>query len=94
MRNYSILGPNIAKRRTPMLQDQYKQIGGGSPIKKWTELQGEGMVEILDKISPDTGMYTWCVCLVCMPCVRVRCVCLCLLRVAYVMEVKHINRHC
>lgn len=53
----SRLGPAIAKRRTPSIQKQYHEIGGGSPIKKWTTLQGQGMVEILDKISPETGDY-------------------------------------
>ncbi|ESO98047.1 hypothetical protein LOTGIDRAFT_174413 [Lottia gigantea] len=51
----SKLAPMIAKRRTPSIQTQYQKIGGGSPIKKWTELQGQGMVEILDKISPATA---------------------------------------
>ncbi|CAH1789178.1 unnamed protein product [Owenia fusiformis] len=45
----------IAKRRTPSIIDQYREIGGGSPIKKWTDIQGEGMVKILDKISPETA---------------------------------------
>lgn len=48
----SQLAPVIAKRRTPRIQAQYAKIGGGSPIKKWTQLQGQGMVDILDKISP------------------------------------------
>ncbi|XP_059171681.1 ferrochelatase, mitochondrial-like isoform X2 [Physella acuta] len=48
----SQLAPMIAKRRTPRIQAQYAKIGGGSPIKRWTQLQGQGMVEILDKISP------------------------------------------
>jgi protoheme ferro-lyase len=51
----SKLGPIIASRRTPSIQKQYHEIGGGSPIKKWTTLQGQGMVDILDKISPQTG---------------------------------------
>lgn len=34
------LAPFIAKRRTPKIQDQYSKIGGGSPIKMWTEKQG------------------------------------------------------
>ncbi|XP_052819889.1 ferrochelatase, mitochondrial-like isoform X2 [Mya arenaria] len=49
------LAPLIAKRRTPKIQEQYHEIGGGSPIKKWTHLQGQGMVEILDRISPETA---------------------------------------
>lgn len=51
----SQLAPFIAKRRTPKIQEQYRKIGGGSPIKKWTEIQGKGMVEILDRISPETA---------------------------------------
>jgi len=51
----SKLGPWIAKRRTPKIIEQYNEIGGGSPIKKWTDLQGEGMVKLLDQISPETA---------------------------------------
>ncbi|XP_029371201.1 ferrochelatase, mitochondrial isoform X1 [Echeneis naucrates] len=49
------LGPFIAKRRTPKIQEQYSKIGGGSPIKHWTSMQGEGMVKLLDKMSPETA---------------------------------------
>ncbi|XP_072310030.1 ferrochelatase, mitochondrial [Eucyclogobius newberryi] len=49
------LGPFIAKRRTPKIQEQYSKIGGGSPIKHWTSLQGEGMVKLLDHMSPETA---------------------------------------
>lgn len=52
----SQLAPWIAKRRTPKIQEQYSKIGGGSPIKMWTEKQGQGMVELLDKMSPKTGI--------------------------------------
>lgn len=45
----------IATRRTPKIVEQYRKIGGGSPIKKWTDIQGEGMVKLLDQISPETG---------------------------------------
>ncbi|EDL09705.1 ferrochelatase, isoform CRA_a [Mus musculus] len=34
------LAPFIAKRRTPKIQEQYRRIGGGSPIKMWTSKQG------------------------------------------------------
>ena len=51
----SRLAPWIARRRTPKIQEQYRKIGGGSPIKMWTERQGQGMVELLDKLSPETG---------------------------------------
>ena len=43
------LGPYIAKRRTPKIQAQYKEIGGGSPIGKWTDKQGEAMCRLLDE---------------------------------------------
>jgi ferrochelatase len=49
------LGPFIAKRRTPKVQKLYEEIGGGSPILHWTTVQGEGMVERLDSLSPETG---------------------------------------
>lgn len=55
--SYSQLAPFIAKRRTPKIQEQYKKIGGGSPIKMWTHKQGSEMVRILDEISPETGQY-------------------------------------
>uniref|UniRef100_A0A8C6GJV9 Ferrochelatase n=1 Tax=Mus spicilegus TaxID=10103 RepID=A0A8C6GJV9_MUSSI len=50
------LAPFIAKRRTPKIQEQYRRIGGGSPIKMWTSKQGEGMVKLLDELSPATGV--------------------------------------
>ena len=53
LQNY--LGPWIAHRRTPKVRKQYDEIGGRSPIRIWTEKQGQGMVEILDKISPETA---------------------------------------
>jgi len=45
----------ISTRRTPRIIEQYREIGGGSPIKKWTDIQGQGMVRLLDKISPATA---------------------------------------
>ncbi|CAF0951847.1 unnamed protein product [Adineta steineri] len=53
------LGSLIARRRTPSIQEQYAKIGGGSPIKMWTENQGEGMVKILDQISPSTAPHKY-----------------------------------
>ena len=52
---HSQLGPLIARRRTPVVKKHYEEIGGGSPIKKWTDLQGVGLVKILDDISPETA---------------------------------------
>lgn len=49
------LGPLISKRRTPKIQKQYADIGGGSPIRKWSEYQNEEMCRILDQISPETA---------------------------------------
>jgi ferrochelatase len=49
------LGPLISKRRTPKIQKQYAAIGGGSPIRKWSEYQSSEMCKILDEISPETA---------------------------------------
>jgi len=51
----SILAPWIAKRRTPRIEKQYTDIGGGSPIRRWTEFQGEGMAALLDELHPTTA---------------------------------------
>lgn len=51
----SWLGPFIARRRTPKVQKLYQAIGGGSPILHWTEVQGRGMCERLDAMSPQTA---------------------------------------
>lgn len=52
---HSKLGPWIAQRRTEEVQKKYNEIGGGSPILKWTNLQGELMCRELDVISPTTA---------------------------------------
>lgn len=49
------LGPFIARRRTPKVRNLYASIGGGSPILRYTEAQGKGMVARLDRISPETA---------------------------------------
>ncbi|WWC63866.1 ferrochelatase [Kwoniella dejecticola CBS 10117] len=51
----SVLAPVIAKRRTPQIEKQYTDIGGGSPILKWTKLQGEEMCKLLDELNPETA---------------------------------------
>ncbi|GAA6043570.1 hypothetical protein JCM8097_005257 [Rhodosporidiobolus ruineniae] len=51
----STIAPYIAKRRTPKIEKQYADIGGGSPILRWTRTQGEGMAKLLDELSPDTA---------------------------------------
>lgn len=49
------LAPLIAARRTPKIVEQYRKIGGGSPILRWTRLQGEEMCKLLDEIHPETA---------------------------------------
>lgn len=51
----SYIGPLLSKRRTPKIQKQYSDIGGGSPIRKWSEYQNAEMCKILDRISPETA---------------------------------------
>lgn len=51
----SKLGPWIAKRRTAEVQKKYNEIGGGSPILKWTNMQGELLCKQLDNVSPETA---------------------------------------
>ncbi|KAI1195216.1 hypothetical protein F5X97DRAFT_308719 [Nemania serpens] len=53
LQNY--IGSFISKRRTPKIQKQYAEIGGGSPIRKWSEYQSAEMCKILDRISPETA---------------------------------------
>jgi protoporphyrin/coproporphyrin ferrochelatase len=48
-------GPRLARRRTKGVQKNYADIGGGSPILRWTEEQGRGMCERLDRLSPGTA---------------------------------------
>lgn len=50
-----ILAPLIAKRRTPRIEQQYTDIGGGSPILRYTQLQGEGMCALLDEMNPESA---------------------------------------
>lgn len=49
------IGPLLSRRRTPKIQKQYAAIGGGSPIRKWSEHQASEMCKILDQISPETA---------------------------------------
>lgn len=53
LQNY--LGPLISRRRTPKIKKQYADIGGGSPIRKWSEYQAEEMCKILDKTRPESA---------------------------------------
>ncbi|KAK6883233.1 Ferrochelatase, mitochondrial [Candida tropicalis] len=51
----NLLAKFIATRRTPKIEQHYKEIGGGSPIRKWSEYQCKKVCEILDDISPKTA---------------------------------------
>lgn len=51
----SQLGQWIASRRTAEVQKKYEEIGGGSPILKWTNTQGSLLCKQLDKVSPLTA---------------------------------------
>jgi len=51
----SYLGPLISRRRAAAVAKQYAQIGGGSPIRKYTEMQGVLMTKLLDERSPETA---------------------------------------
>lgn len=50
-----LLAKFIARRRTPSIEERYDEIGGGSPIRKWSEYQCEKVCEKLDQISPETA---------------------------------------
>jgi ferrochelatase len=43
----AIIGRMIALKRTREVQENYRKIGGGSPIVRWSTLQGEGLVKRL-----------------------------------------------
>ncbi|KAL8691760.1 MAG: hypothetical protein Q9218_003087 [Villophora microphyllina] len=49
------LGPMISRRRTPKIQNQYAAIGGGSPIRKWSEYQSHEMCKLLDVRCPESA---------------------------------------
>ncbi|EGW33020.1 uncharacterized protein SPAPADRAFT_60344 [Spathaspora passalidarum NRRL Y-27907] len=49
----NVLAKFIANRRTPKVAKHYEEIGGGSPIRKWSEFQCEQVCQILDKTNPD-----------------------------------------
>ncbi|KAI1435273.1 hypothetical protein GGR50DRAFT_657627 [Xylaria sp. CBS 124048] len=53
LQNY--IGQFISTRRTPKIQQQYAEIGGGSPIRKWSEYQNAEMCKLLDRLSPETA---------------------------------------
>jgi len=49
------IGSLLAKRRAWKVKEQYQMIGGGSPILRWTDLQGKLLCQGLDKESPETA---------------------------------------
>lgn len=52
----------IARRRSGMVREQYQKIGGGSPIRRWTETQGALLESLLDSVSPATAPHKSYVC--------------------------------
>ncbi|KJZ69126.1 hypothetical protein HIM_11484 [Hirsutella minnesotensis 3608] len=49
------LAPIISRLRTRKIQKQYQMIGGGSPIRMWSEYQAGEVCKILDETSPATA---------------------------------------
>ncbi|MBE9055512.1 ferrochelatase [Sphaerospermopsis sp. LEGE 08334] len=47
----------IATRREKTSQENYKQIGGGSPLRRITEEQGEALKTQLDAMGKETNIY-------------------------------------
>lgn len=51
----AVLGRVIAWKRTREVKENYARIGGGSPIVRWTTLQGRGLVERLQARGHDAA---------------------------------------
>ena len=47
----------IASRRTKTSQENYKQIGGGSPLRRITEAQGEALKQQLQQLGQEAKIY-------------------------------------
>ncbi|MDZ8050897.1 MAG: ferrochelatase [Aulosira sp. ZfuVER01] len=47
----------IASRRTKTSQENYKQIGGGSPLRRITEAQGDALKEQLRDLGQEANIY-------------------------------------
>ncbi|ODV58627.1 ferrochelatase HEM15 [Ascoidea rubescens DSM 1968] len=45
----------IVKRRAPKIIEHYNEIGGGSPILKWSSYQNEQLCKILDQTNPQSA---------------------------------------
>ncbi|MGG6497082.1 UNVERIFIED_CONTAM: ferrochelatase, partial [Bacteroidetes bacterium 56_B9] len=54
----SYIASFIARMRTPKIKNQYEAIGGGSPIRKWSEYQAQELCKILDRTSPETAPHS------------------------------------
>lgn len=54
-----LMGKWIAKRRTADVQKKYNEIGGGSPILKWTQRQGDLLCKKLDLDHPESGPHKY-----------------------------------
>ncbi|TGZ85474.1 ferrochelatase [Ascodesmis nigricans] len=50
-----VLSKFIARRRTPKIEHQYQVIGGGSPIRHYSELQARETCNLLDQLHPSTA---------------------------------------
>lgn len=50
-----LLAKYISKLRSPKIEKQYSEIGGGSPIKYWSEYQSQKVCEKLDVLHPETA---------------------------------------
>ena len=48
----------ISKRRAPKVIEEYKHIGGNSPINKWTEIQRLNLEKELKNELNDVDVYT------------------------------------
>ncbi|KII69040.1 Ferrochelatase, mitochondrial [Thelohanellus kitauei] len=55
----SILAPLISRIKSKSLEKKYNMIGGESPLRKWTHVQGSKMCEILDVMSPETSPHKY-----------------------------------
>jgi protoheme ferro-lyase len=43
----------------PQIEKLYKEIGGGSPIRSWTQKQGAQLEKLLDQLSPQTAPHRY-----------------------------------
>jgi ferrochelatase len=50
-----VIGRMIANKRTREVQENYRKIGGGSPIVRWTTLQARGITERLRERGHDVA---------------------------------------